>query len=65
VQASIRFIVTFPPSGVADQVARIIGQETSVILNTPTLVENKASEFIAAVRQRWLTLIRQLGIKAE
>jgi len=41
-QIPIRFVVTFPPGGAADQVARIIAQETSVILNTPILVENKA-----------------------
>ncbi|MSQ56953.1 MAG: tripartite tricarboxylate transporter substrate binding protein [Limnohabitans sp.] len=41
-QTSIRFIVIFPPRGAADQVARIIAQETSAILNTPILVENKA-----------------------
>jgi len=38
----IRFIVTFPPGGAADQVARIVAQETAQILNTPILVENKA-----------------------
>ena len=41
-QIPIRFVVTFPPGGAADQVARIIAQETSLILNTPILVENKA-----------------------
>ena len=38
----IRFVVTFPPGGAADQVARIIAQETTLILGTPIIVENKA-----------------------
>jgi tripartite-type tricarboxylate transporter receptor subunit TctC len=39
--APIRFIVPFPPGGAADQTARLVAQEASVILGTPIVLENK------------------------
>ena len=40
--ATIRFIVPFPAGGAGDQITRLVANETSVILGTPIVVENKA-----------------------
>jgi tripartite-type tricarboxylate transporter receptor subunit TctC len=39
--APIRFVVPFPPGGAADQMARLVAQEVSMILGTPIVIDNK------------------------
>jgi tripartite-type tricarboxylate transporter receptor subunit TctC len=38
----IKFVVPYPAGGAADQIARLVANETSEILGTPIVIENKA-----------------------
>lgn len=38
----IRFVVPYPPGGAADQITRLVALDTSIILGTPIVIENKA-----------------------
>ncbi len=38
----VRLIVTYPPAGSSDLMARILGQKLSELWGQPVLVENKA-----------------------
>jgi len=38
----IRFLVPYPAGGAADQITRLVAQETAITLDTPIIVENKA-----------------------
>ena len=60
----IRLIVTFPPGGAADQVARIIAQEVALKLNQTVFVDNKAgasgmigAEWVAKAKPDGKTLL--------
>ncbi len=48
--APIRFLVPYPAGGAADQITRLVAHETSNILGTPFIIENKggAAGMIAA-----------------
>lgn len=48
--ASIRFVVPYPAGGAADQITRLVSQETSVVLGVPIIIDNKggAAGMIAA-----------------
>jgi tripartite-type tricarboxylate transporter receptor subunit TctC len=48
--AAIRFVVPYPAGGAADQIARLVANDTSAILGTPIVIENKggAAGMIAA-----------------
>jgi tripartite-type tricarboxylate transporter receptor subunit TctC len=39
--APIRWIVPFPPGGAADQTARLVAQDVSVLLGVPIILDNK------------------------
>jgi tripartite-type tricarboxylate transporter receptor subunit TctC len=41
-KAPIRFFVPYPAGGAADQITRLVAQDTSVILGAPIVIENKA-----------------------
>lgn len=38
----IHFVVPYPAGGAADQITRLVAQDTSVILGTPIVIDNKA-----------------------
>ena len=38
----IRFVVPYPAGGAADQIARLVAQDTSLILGRPIIIDNKA-----------------------
>ncbi len=38
----IRFLVPYPAGGAADQIARLVAQDTAAILGSPIVIENKA-----------------------
>ena len=38
----IKFVVPYPAGGAADQITRLVAHETSVILGTPIVIDNKA-----------------------
>lgn len=38
----IRFVVPYPAGGAADQITRLVAQDTSLILGTPIVIDNKA-----------------------
>lgn len=40
--APIRFVVPYPAGGAADQIARLVAQDTSLILGRPIIIDNKA-----------------------
>lgn len=41
VRTPLRFIVPYPAGGAADQITRLVANETSLVLDTPIVVENK------------------------
>ncbi len=52
--APIRFVVPYPAGGAADQITRLVAQETSQVLGTPIIIDNKpgaagmiAGEFVS------------------
>ena len=38
----IKFVVPYPAGGAADQITRLVAHETSLVLGTPIIIENKA-----------------------
>jgi tripartite-type tricarboxylate transporter receptor subunit TctC len=38
----IKFVVPYPAGGAADQITRLVAQETSQVLDTPIVIDNKA-----------------------
>lgn len=41
-KAPIKFVVPYPAGGAADQITRLVAHETSQVLGTPIVIENKA-----------------------
>ena len=41
-KAPIKFVVPYPAGGAADQITRLVAQETAQILGSPIVIENKA-----------------------
>ena len=42
IKAPLRFVVPYPAGGAADQITRLVAQETASILGTPIIIDNKA-----------------------
>lgn len=41
-KAPIKFVVPYPAGGAADQITRLVAHETSLVLGTPIVIDNKA-----------------------
>lgn len=41
-KAPIKFMVPYPAGGAADQITRLVAHETSLVLGTPIIIDNKA-----------------------
>src|SRR6185436_14863762 len=51
---AIQFVVTVPPGGAADNIARVIGAKLADALGQPVIINNRAGAGGTEVRPRWI-----------